>query len=67
MKAQKKNLTATVYTFQDTTIYTITGPETMTVYQKGDGELLEFIFAVDARDADKIDIEALHDNGYFET
>ena len=48
MKAQKKNLTATVY-------------------QKGDGELLEFIFAVDAKDADKIDIEALHDNGYFET
>lgn len=64
---KKENMTATVYEFEDTTIYTITDRERMTVYQKSEeGTLLRFVFSVAAADAGEIDIEALHDNGYFD-
>lgn len=64
---KKENMTAKVYEFEDTTIYTITDRETMTVYQQSEeGTLLRFVFSVAAKDAGEIDIEALHDNGYFD-
>ena len=64
---KKENMTAMVYKFEDTTIYTITDRERMTVYKKNkEGTLLRYIFAVSAEDAGEIDIEALHDNGYFD-
>ena len=64
---KKENMLAMVYEFEDTTIYTITDRERMTVYQKDEEEtLLRFVFSVSAEDAGEIDIEALHDNGYFD-
>lgn len=63
---KKTKATARIYTFDDTTIYTITTADTMTVYRKPEtGDLLEFVFAVDAATAGEIDIEDLHDCGYF--
>lgn len=62
---KKQKMTGEIYTFEDVTVYTIRTPEEMTVYTKGDGILLDFCFSVKAEDADSIDIEALHANGYF--
>ena len=55
------------YIFDDMTIYTLTTKSQMEVFKESkDKTTLDFWFAVDAKDADEIDIVALHDNKYFE-
>lgn len=56
-----------IYTFQDMKIYTVNDGKTMTVYkQNEEEENLEFLFSVLSEKAGEVDIEALHENGYFD-
>ena len=63
----KNNANIQTFEFDDMTIIVITAQfEKMTnVYVKVE-ENLEFVFGVDAKDADQLDIDALHENGYFD-
>lgn len=64
---KKSEATARIYTFDDMKIYTIRTEKVMTVYKEPeDGILLRYWFSVQAEAADEIDIEALHENGYFD-
>lgn len=63
----KNNALIKTYEFDDMTIVVITTLfEKMTnVYVKVE-ENLEFVFGVDEKDAGPLDIDALHENGYFD-
>lgn len=68
MKTTVRNASCKIYTFEDMEIYIIDDRETANVYMKNPDEPIEmyFIFAVASKDIKAIDIEQLHDNGYFD-
>lgn len=53
------------YAFDDMTIKVIIDPDKAEVYKEITTGLF-FVFAVDRKDLADIDIEALHENGYFD-
>ena len=61
----KTNATIETYNFDDMTIKVITDPEEANVYLEIGSNLI-FAFGVATKDAGEIDIEALHENGYFD-
>lgn len=68
MKTTVRNASCKIYTFEDMEIYIIDDQETANVYIKNPDEPIEmyFIFAVESKDIKAIDIEQLHNNGYFD-
>lgn len=56
---------ADIFRFDDMTIVTIKTDNLFSVY-KDMGDCLIYVFDVLASCADQIDIEALHENGYFD-
>lgn len=69
MKTTVKNIKYTIYTFEDMEIYIIDDRETANVYKKSldDDSKLIFVFGVELKNMKDLDIEQLHDNGYFDT
>ena len=65
VKTMKTNATIETYTFDDMTVKVITDPEEANVYLEIGSNLI-FAFGVAAKDAGEIDIEKLHENGYFD-
>jgi len=63
----KNNANIQTFEFDDMTIIVITVQfvKMTSVYVKVE-ENLEYVFGVESKDADKLDIEALHENGYFD-
>lgn len=69
MKTTVRNASCTIYTFEDMEIYIIDDRETSNVYKKSldDDSKLIFVFGVESKNMKDLDIEQLHENGYFDT
>lgn len=63
---KKTSAETTIFEFDDMTIVTVKDNDDFCVYMEVD-ENLVYIFSVPLNCASEIDIEALHDNGYFST
>ena len=68
MKMTVRNASFKIYTFEDMEIYIIDDRETANVYKKSldDDSKLIFVFGVESKNMKDLDIEQLHDNGYFD-
>ena len=69
MKTTVRNASCTIYTFENMKIYIIDDRETADVYKKSldDDSKLIFVFGVESKNMKDLDIEQLHENGYFDT
>ena len=68
MKMTVRNASFKIYTFEDMEIYIIDDRETANVYKKSldDDSKLIFVFGVESKNMKDLDIEQLHDTGYFD-
>lgn len=61
----KETITKTTYGFDDMTVVVLSGEEITDVYVEVGGDL-RYVFGTDTAGFDKIYIDKLHENGYFD-